>query len=58
MPVWFALTATISYNVRRHLRGKSTLCSTARRHVPAPLVDVGLLGLAAYMHFHYRKDNR
>ncbi|GAB7007806.1 hypothetical protein JCM18899A_52820 [Nocardioides sp. AN3] len=31
---WCALIATLSLNYARHRRGKSTLCSVTRRHVP------------------------
>lgn len=55
MPVWGALLGTLGYNIVRHLRGKSTLCSTARKHVPIPAIIVGWLGLTGWIIPHIRK---
>jgi hypothetical protein len=34
MIVWGALMGTLGLNYARHRRGRSTLCSVTRRHVP------------------------
>lgn len=35
MNPWVLLGGTLAYNYSRHLRGKSTICSTTRAKVPA-----------------------
>lgn len=54
MPVWAAMAATLSYNLHRHLNGRSTLCSTARTILPAPILDAALVAGTVWLHFHYR----
>ena len=34
MIVWSALLCTLGLNLARHRRGRSTLCSVTRQHVP------------------------
>lgn len=55
MPVWLALGGTLGLNVVRHLRGKSTLCSSARTVVPAWAFDLAWTGLSAWLRPHYRR---
>lgn len=54
MPVWCALVGTLGWNVARHLRGKSTLCSAARTRVPANVLEPALAVGVAWLVNHYR----
>lgn len=53
MPVWFCLTFTLVLNYRRHRQGKSTLCSAARKHVPAGWFITLWSGLSGWLIPHY-----
>lgn len=52
MPVWAGLLALLGWNVRRHLVGKSTLCSTWRRHLPRWTFVAAWAGLTSWLPFH------
>lgn len=52
MPVWLCMAGTLAYNVSRHLRGKSTLCSSTRRVLPWPVIFGGLVGLFTWLVLH------
>lgn len=54
MPVWLALGGTLAYNVSRHLRGKSTLCSSGRTVVPAWAMETALDVGVRVLKRHYR----
>lgn len=58
MPVWGALLGTLGYNVARHLRGKSTLCSSARPILPAWAFDLAWGELTKWIRPHYRNGFR
>lgn len=58
MPVWGALAATLTLNVARHLRGKSTLCSSARRVLPAPAFVFGWGVLSGFLIPHFCRKVR
>ena len=51
---WTWMTATLVHNCSRHLRGKSTLCSRGREHVPAFGFDLIWTGLTFWLTRHYR----
>lgn len=44
MNPWALLGGLLAYNYRRHLNGRHTLCSTARRYAPRHLLISALTG--------------
>lgn len=52
MPGVVLLAAAVVVNYRQHRRGRPTICSTTRAHVPAPLVAAGLSAGYAYLLGH------
>lgn len=53
MNPWGPLAATLAYNYLRHRRHKPTLCSTARRFVPAAGMAIGWGVLTGWLVDHY-----
>jgi hypothetical protein len=45
---WAALLGTLGLNYARHRRGRSTLCSVTRRHVPVHEPEGRLVVVAAW----------
>lgn len=53
MNPWLPLAGALAYNVRRHMQGKSTICSTTRRLLPKTVAVAGLfVGFEALL-VHY-----
>lgn len=48
MIVWTALLSTLGLNYVRHRRGRSTLCSVTRRHVPVQTPEGRLVVVVAW----------
>lgn len=55
MPVWVAMGSTLGLNVARHFMGRSTLCSSSRKHIPADVMDLALAAGVFVLRRHYRK---
>lgn len=53
MNPWVPLVGSLAYNVARHMRGKSTLCSTARPHLPPAAFAAGWGFLTGWIIPHY-----
>lgn len=45
---YLGLGATLAWNYRRHLRGKSTICGATRQHL-SPVAFVGAWGALTYV---------
>lgn len=50
---WVPFAGALGYNVYRHLTHQSTLCSTARKYVPAVAMVVGWSVLTDWLVPHY-----
>lgn len=53
MPALLLLIASLVLNYLRHRRGKSTICSTTRPLVPAPLFVLGMAWFNAWFIPHW-----
>ena len=58
MNPWALLLGLIAYNYRRHLNGRHTLCSTARRLLPFWLIAFGWGVLTGWLMPHIRRGYR
>lgn len=60
MNPWALLLGLLGYNYRRHLNGRHTLCSTARRVLPwrvlIPGLVVGFVALIVHLVNGYNND--
>lgn len=58
MNPWPLLLGLLAYNYRRHVIGRDTLCSTARRHLPFAALLIGWAALTAWIIPHLRRGYR
>lgn len=52
---WLGLCATLLWNVVQHWRGKSTICSITRHHLPFWAVVTGWAGLTIWLLPHVKR---
>lgn len=55
MNPWALLGGLLAYNYRRHLNGRHTLCSTARRLLPWPAIVAAWAALTLWLLPHIRR---
>ena len=58
MRVWGALLGTLGWNYLRHRHGRSTLCSSGRKTIPAWAFCLGWGILTGWLIPHFCKGNR
>lgn len=53
MPALLLLASALGLNYHRHRRGRSTICSTCRKHIGPRTFIVGWLALSTWLLPHY-----